>query len=383
MVTPRVYLDGAATQPLHPAAREALLAALDDGWADPRRLHSEGRRSRALLDGAREAIAAVLGVRTDELSFTGSHTQAVHAAVLGVAGARRRAGTTVVTSTVEHPTVLHAADHVAARGGGARSDVAVDRTGAVDADTFAESVNTPGVSLACLQFANAEVGTRQPLEAAATAAAAGGVPLVVDLSACAGHVDVRGARGDVLVADPQSWGAAPGVGVLAVRAGTRWAAPGPEGDGPEAVPGGVSVPAALAAAVSLEAMVAGRAAREAEQRALVERVRRGAAQVPDTEVLGDDVHRLPHVVTFSCLYVDGEALLSELDRRGFAVGSGSACTASTLEPSHVLTAMGVLSHGNVRIGLTPATTGADVDAFLAVLPDAVATVRRELGVEGL
>jgi cysteine desulfurase len=99
--------------------------------------------------------------------------------------------------------------------------------------------------------------------------------------------------------------------------------------------------------------------------------------------VGDPDDRLPHVVTFSCLYVDGEALVTELDRAGFAVGSGSACTSSTLEPSHVLAAMGVLTHGNVRVALDRSTTEDDVERFLAVLPGAVRRVRDVLGVSGL
>jgi len=108
-----------------------------------------------------------------------------------------------------------------------------------------------------------------------------------------------------------------------------------------------------------------------------------AATVPDVEVVGDPVDRLPHLVTFSCLYVDGEALLTALDRRGFAVSSGSSCTSSTLEPSHVLVAMGALTSGNVRVSLHHATTEAEVDEFLRVLPPTVAEVRAELGAEGL
>ncbi|TBL26615.1 aminotransferase class V-fold PLP-dependent enzyme, partial [Verrucosispora sp. SN26_14.1] len=117
---------------------------------------------------------------------------------------------------------------------------------------------------------------------------------------------------------------------------------------------------------------------------LVDRIRaRVAADVPDVEVVGDPVRRLPHLVTFSCLYVDGEALLHALDRRGFAVSSGSSCTSSTLRPSHVLEAMGVLSHGNVRVSLHRGTTEADVDRFLTELPQIVADLRAEAGVVGL
>ena len=102
--------------------------------------------------------------------------------------------------------------------------------------------------------------------------------------------------------------------------------------------------------------------------------------IEDVEVIGDPVHRLPHLVTFSCLYVEGEALLTELDRLGFAVSSGSSCTADTLRPSHVLEAMGVITHGNVRVSLPRGTNATDVDRFLAVLPGAVARLRRTAGV---
>ncbi|MDQ3275936.1 MAG: aminotransferase class V-fold PLP-dependent enzyme, partial [Actinomycetota bacterium] len=130
----------------------------------------------------------------------------------------------------------------------------------------------------------------------------------------------------------------------------------------------------------LQAVSAERAEVAARQWQLVTRIREQvAANVPDVEVVGDPELRLPHVVTFSCLYVEGEALVGELDRRGFAVASGSACTASTLEPSHVLAAMGVTTHGNVRVSLPRDVTEADAEAFLAVLPGVVAGLRDRVG----
>ena len=117
------------------------------------------------------------------------------------------------------------------------------------------------------------------------------------------------------------------------------------------------------------------------QHLLVERLRAGIAEtVPDVDIAGDPVHRLPHLLTFSALYVDGEALTLELDRAGFAVASGSACSASSEHPSHVLAAMGALTHGNVRIGLTWTTTEEEVAAFLAALPPIVARLRAQVGV---
>jgi cysteine desulfurase len=180
-----------------------------------------------------------------------------------------------------------------------------------------------------------------------------------------------------------------GVGVLVVRTGVRWSSAS-SGVGPAderesgRVPGAENVPAVVAAAAALRAVAAEAAEEDARLRALTARIRdRVAATVPDVEVVGDPDRRLPNVVTFSCLYVDGEALLHALDERGFAVSSGSSCTSSTLTPSHVLAAMGVLSHGNIRVSLHRDTTEQDVDRFLAALPGVVDGLRRTAGAQGL
>lgn len=377
----RVFLDAASGAPPHPVAREALLAALDDGWADPGRLSSESRRARVLLDAARESMAESIGARADEVSFAANGVQALHAAVLGAlngaADPRRR----LVHSAVEHSAVLHCAEHHTATGG-AVVGVAVDHLGRVDAAEFAAALADGGVG--ALQAANHEVGTRQPVaevrRALATTSAA---VLVVDAGQTLGHDELPDGW-SVLAADARAWGA-PSLGVLAVRTGTRWRSPAPPDDHESGrVPGVPSIPAAVAAAASLRAVLAERQATAARTAALIDRMRRTvAATVPDVEVLGDPVDRLPHIVTFSCLYVDGEAMLGELDRRGFAVSSGSSCTSSTLEPSHVLVAMGALTSGNVRVSLHPAVSDADVDAFLTALPEAVAQVRHALGADSL
>ena len=374
----RVFLDAASGAPLHPVAREALLAAFDDGWADPDRLSSESRRARLLLDAARESVADSLGARADEVSFAANGVQALHAAVLGaLAGAPR--GVPFVHSAVEHSAVLHCAQRYRDRGGTSVS-VPVDSLGRVDDASFVAALAAEG-TVAALQSANHEVGTRQPV--AAIAAAAPDAVLVVDATQALGHDDVPDGW-SVLAADARTWGG-PTIGVLAVRTGMRWRAPWPDDERELGrVPGMPNVPAAVAAAASLRAVLAERAAQAAHATALVERMRSTVPElVPDVEVLGDPTDRLPHIVTFSCLYVDGEALLTELDRLGFAVSSGSSCTSSTLEPSHVLVAMGALTSGNVRVSLHPGVSSDDVDAFLAALPGAVAKVRGELGAAGL
>jgi cysteine desulfurase len=373
------YLDAAAGVPLHPAAAEALGAALADGWADPAKLYGAGRRSRLLLDGAREAIADLLGARPDELTFCASGTQAAQLAILGGLAGRRRAGSRFVHSAVEHSCVLHAAErHVAA--GGKATSVPVDRDGRVGVAGFAAAAD--GAALASLMTGNHEVGTLQPVTEVAAACQEHGVPLHTDAAQSAGRLPVP-AGWSLLSASAHKWGGPPGVGVLAVRTGTRWRSPLPADEREHGrTPGFENVPAAIAAAAALQAVRAEAATENARLSGLVDRIRAAvAARVPDVEVVGPTTGRLPHLVTFSCLYVDGEALLQELDRHGFAVSSGSSCTSSTLTPSHVLEAMGVLSHGNVRVSLHRDTTEAEVDRFLAVLPGIVADLRK--GLEGL
>jgi cysteine desulfurase len=369
------YFDAAAGAPRHPAARQALLAAQEDGWADPAKLYTQGRRARQLLDAARAAVAEELAVRPDEVRFCASGTDAAQAAVRGVRAARTGA---VVYSAIEHSSVLH----VVADGPAAQ--VPVDRLGRVDLAAFTEAVTAPGVAVAALISASHEVGTVQPVGPVAAACAAAGVPLIVDAAQSVGRVPVPGGW-SVLSASAHKWGGPAGVGILVVRKGTRWVPPWPgaEPASPDQ-PGTRDLPAIVAAAAALRAAAAEAKAEADRLFPLVDRIRRTvAASVPDVEVVGDPVDRLPHLVTFSCLYLDGEALLHALDRAGFAVSSGSSCTAATLRPSHVLEAMGVLSHGNVRVSLHRETTETEVDRFLAALPGIVTALRAEAGVVDL
>ncbi|MEV4070574.1 cysteine desulfurase family protein [Nonomuraea fuscirosea] len=377
---PVAYFDAASSEPLHPQAREALLAAIDAGWADPARLYGAARRAHLLLEQARTDVAEALGARPDEVSFTASGTQAVHLGVLGTLHGRRRAGRHLVTSAVEHSSVLHAGQ-VHEREGGTVETVGVGLSGRVDLARFAEAVAAPGTALACLQTANHEVGTTQPVAEAAGACRAHDVPLLVDAAQTAGRMPIPPGW-SVLAASAHKWGGPAGVGVLAVRKGTRFRSFLPEDERERRrVPGFENVPAVVAAAAALRAVRAEAEREQARLSALVDRIRtRVKETVPDVEVIGDPVGRAPHIVTFSCLYVDGEALLTELDKAGFAVSSGSSCTASTLRPSHVLEAMGVLTHGNVRVSLPRGTRADEVDAFLAALPDLVRRIRQDAGV---
>jgi cysteine desulfurase len=380
------HFDAASGERMHPAAREAWLAAVDQGWADPARLYREARRARLLLDTARESVASRIGARPDETSFTASGTQAVHLGLLGLVAGARAHPPRVVVSAVEHSAVLHAAQHARRRSGAEVVEVPVDRTGLVDLAAYARATaptdRRPVV--AALQSANHEVGTVQPVAEAADALRENGAPLLVDAAQTVGRLPVPAGWG-ALTASAHKWGGPAGVGVLAVRKGVRWRAPLPE-DEREAgrVAGFENVPAVVAAAAALEAVTAEAAAEGPRLSALVDRLRAEVPRlVPDAQVVGHPTQRLPHLMTFSLLYVDGEAVVTELDREGFAVSSGSSCTASTLQPSHVLAAMGVLTHGNVRVSLGRGTTDTEVDRFLAVLPELVERLRTQSGAAGL
>src|SRR4051812_24715549 len=336
-----------------------MLAALDQGYADPRRLHASARDARLILDNAREAVAEALGVRRDEVSFTSSGTDAVHRGLLGLT----RPGAEVAHAAVEHSAVLHA---LAWRDAPARQ-LRVDRQGRVDLSDLGAT------EVVALQHANHEVGTIQPVAEVRDR--------TVFMDACASMGRLPLPEGwSVAAGSAHKWGGPAGVGVLLVRKGSPWRNPFPDDDRvDERVSGFENVPAVLGAAAALQAVVAERDEVNARQRALIDRIRVEVGRIPDTEVVGDPVDRLPHLVTFSFLYVDGEAVVDALNRRGFAVASGSACTASTLEPSHVLAAIGALTHGNVRVSLTRDATTEDVDALLAVLPATVEEVRKDAG----
>jgi cysteine desulfurase len=377
----RAYLDAGGAAPLSERVSDALLAGFQDGWADPGRLAAEARQARALLDGAREAVAEILDARPEWVHWTPSPHFAFERAMVGVVAARR-GRTRVVVSAVERDALVNAANFAAPH---SVESVGVSREGHIDADAFAAAVTQPDIALAAVQHANQELGTVQRLDAVADAAAAAGVPLVVDATASIGHVEAP-AQWDVLVAHPADWGGPQGLGVLALRPQTRWLARWPEtagGNNEDFAPGGVSVPLALAAAVALQERAEARVETAARLHRLIDRVRGTVALLEGIDVQGDAVERLPHVLTFSCLYADGEALVTRLDREGFAVGSGSACASGTLEPSRVLAAVGALTHGNVRLALHPGVTDEDVERFLTVLPGVLEDVRLKQGARGL
>lgn len=365
---PPGYLDAVGGQPLLPVARDAWLAAVDAGWSDPARLHHEGRRAGALLDAARASIAASLGVLPAELYLTTSGPTAIGVAVGGLLHGRPAGGRRVVASAVESMAVLSPA-----RGAAEELElVPVDDTGRVVVAEFERALARPA-ALACLQVANPEVGTVQPVAEVAELTRAAGVPLLAHAVQVVGRLALPEGW-DVLGAAARDWGGPAGVGVLVVRSHVAWR---PE-ENPDRgwVSGFPDVPGAVAAARALEYLRDAWTAEASRQRALTARLRE---LLPTADagivVTGADDERLPHVVTFACADVVGEAVVDRLARAGFSVASGSACTSDVRMPSQVLAAMDVEAATSLRVSLPLGCADDAVDAFLTALPAALAAAR--------
>ena len=369
---PRIFADAVGQTPLDPAARDVYLAALDDGWADPRRVHREGRRASALLDGAREDIASALGAKPGHVHFSPSPEVATERLVMGIAAAR--AGRKrVVASAVEAATLTALAHHVAPD---ALDLVGVDQTGQVDIDALARALHAHDVAFCAVQHANREVGTIQPLDAAYAVAAVSKVPLVVDATASVGPAAPPRAW-DALVADPASWGGLGGFGVLAMRPSLRWVARWPGGE-PWAV-GAVPLPNVLAAAAALRASEARRAISSPPLREATERLRAGIRAIPRSIVLGHPTQHLPHVTAATFVYADALDVARRLDAAGFAVGVGCSCGAAGSGTCPTLAAIGAMPHGTLRFGLHAGNSLDNVDRLVAALADAVGAAREERG----
>jgi cysteine desulfurase len=370
-------LDAAGGQPAWESAVEAWRVAQQRAWADPGRLHQAGQQALVLLHAARASVAAHLGVRPDGLYFAASGVGALQAALVGVLDVAGLGNGRLVLSAVEPLAAFDVADrHV--RHGGAVSVVPVDARGCLDIAALETELQSDVVAVV-VQAANAEVGTRQPLAQIHRLTTALGVPLIVDASQVIGHDDVLalGDTWDLLIGHSKDWASPVPVGVLAVRTPQMWRAP--YGTRHGWLGGTADVPGAVAAATALETALAQRDAQAAQHTAQIDRIRSFLAQhIKDVDIVGDDVDRLPHILTFSLLYVAGDQIVNALDARGFAVASGSACVVDSDRASHVLAAMGALTGGNVRISLPFGIRDDVIDAFLEVLPQAISHVREEI-----
>jgi cysteine desulfurase len=377
-----IYLDHAATTPCRPEVVAAMLPYFGELYGNPSGLYAQSRRARRALDEARRQVAAVLGCEPREVIFTSGGSESDNTALKGVAWAARRQGRGehVVVSAVEHHAVLHAADELAAQGFPV-TRVPVDRHGRVAPAAVAAALR-PDTCLVSVMLANNEVGTINPIAEIAALTRPRRLPLHTDAVQAAGllPLDVRTLGCDLLSLSGHKFYGPKGVGVLYVRAGTPLL-PQQQGGAQESRrrAGTENVPGIVGLATALTLAEAERPAVSARLAALRDRLEAGLrARIPDLIVNGHPTERLPGTLHVSIPGVEGEALLLLLDAEGIAASTGSACTSGSAEPSHVLTAMGLpadLARASLRLTLGRATTEAECERVLAVLPAAVAQLR--------
>ena len=381
----RVYLDHNATSPIRPEAVRALRDVLMGSAANASSLHAEGREARRILEQARERVAGLVGLSPRDVVFTSGGSEAIAAAIHGVAETTVPRRRRILVSVIEHSAVHESCRSLDRRGFVVES-VACNREGRVETERVRSRLDSD-VCLVALQWANNETGVIQPVEEVSRACAAAGVPLLVDAVQAAGKMDLDPRRAEVplLAISGHKLGGPQGTGALLVREDLDLAPLIAGGAQERRRRGGTEAVAAVAsfgaAAEEARVMLKDEAARMLRLRVRTESRLRDRFE--DLEIHGQSASRLPNTVNFSLPGVPGETLAIALDVAGFAVSTGSACAAGSVKPSHVIRAMGYPedgARGAVRISVGWSTTEDDVDRFLEALPPIVEQVRKGLDV---
>lgn len=387
---PRIYLDHAATTPPDPRVIDAMLPMLTQFWGNPSSIYLEGQEARRAIDSARKLCADLLGAAPKEIVFTGGGSESDNAAIRGAAFAQRERGrgSHIVTSAIEHHAVLHTVEQLE-REGFTATYLPVDAEGFVDLLTLENAVG-PETAVVSVMTANNEVGTIQSI-AEISRIAKGKNPNVIvhtDAVQAAGATDITPLKlgADLLSIAAHKLYGPKGVGLLYIKNRTPWQPMILGGSqekerraGTENVPGIVGLATAMKLAWDESA------ARNQHSAAVRDRLLFGLPErIPDTVITGptDTSKRLSN--NFSCCFrnVEGESVLLALDMADIAASSGSACTTGALEPSHVLTAMGIdpdLAHASLRLSVGNGTTEADIDRVLEALPGIVSRLRALAG----
>ena len=375
-----VYFDYNATTPLDPQVREAMLPFLGEVWGNPSSVHHVGRRARALLDDSRDRAAKVLGCKPSEVIFTSGGTESANLAIFGTARRLKSKGRHILTSAIEHHAVLHCCEYLAKNEGFEVNYLPVDQAGVICPDSLARAIR-PDTILVSVMAANNEVGTVQPIAAIAERVHRHrGVLFHADAVQAAPWLplDVEALGVDLLSIAGHKLGGPRGVGALYIRRGTHIVAQQHGGSqerhrraGTEDVAGAVGLATALELAVREMGTAVPRVAGLRDR--LV-----ASVTGPGVTVTGHRTDRLPHIASFVVADAEGGTITTILDLEGLACSTGSACATGSAEVSHVLTAMGypeAEARGAVRLSVGRATTDADVDRAIALLPPAIERAR--------
>ena len=382
----RIYFDHNATTPVAPAVLEVVTRVLRDEFGNASSVHHFGQRAKAVLDDARSAVAALLGGEPSEIVFTSGGTEADNFALRGVAEAAEATGRKhLIATTIEHEAVLVTLKALARRGW-TTTLLPVDASGIVSPDALREAI-TPATALVSVMHANNEIGTIQPIAELAEIAHAHGAVFHTDAVQSAGKIPVnaRALGVDLMAISAHKFYGPKGVGALWIRRGTRVGAILTGGKHERSRRAGTENVAGIAGLGAAVQLAAEKSAQEGARLAsLRDRIEAAVlAGIPGTAVNGARERRVPNTTNLSFEGIEAESLLIALDLEGIAVSTGSACSSGTLEPSHVLRAMGLPAHrtqNSIRVSLGAGNTDAEADTFLEKLPAVVRKLRTVTGV---
>ena len=375
----RIYLDNAATTAVHPAVIEKMLPYFSECYGNASSIHFAGREARKALEEARRTVSSVLNCKPQEIYFTSGGTESDNWALKGTAFANRKKGNHIITSAIEHHAILHTCEWLEKQGFEV-TYVPVDEFGCVNPEDVKSAIKDTTI-LVSVMAANNEIGTIQPIKEIAAIAHEHGVLFHTDAVQAIGavRVDVQEIGCDMLSLSAHKFHGPKGVGVLYVKQGTRienLLHGGAQERSRRATTENVAGIVGLAHALELAtADIEGKANRLI---ALRDQLIVKLTAIPHVRLNGHPTKRLPGNVNISVRFIEGEALLLRLDMAGIAGSSGSACTSGSLDPSHVLLAIGLpheIAHGSLRLSLTETNTQEDVDYVLATLPGIISNLR--------
>ena len=376
----RIYFDHNATTPVLDEVFEAMVPFLKEQWGNPSSIHWAGRGTRKAVEDARERVAALLNCAPLELIFTSSGTEGDNHAIKGLAYAQKNKGNHIITTKVEHPAVLSTCKHLQKEGFEV-TYLDVDKDGLLDLEELTKAI-TPKTILISVMFANNETGVIFPIKEIGRIAKEKGVAFHTDAVQAAGKIkiDVQDLNVDLMTISGHKLYAPKGVGALFIKRGTRLVPLIHGGHQERNRRGGTENVAGIVAMGKAAEIAMRDMDKEIEHlQVLKERLEKGMAdKVPHIKVNGHADKRLPNTSNISFEFVEGESLLLNLDMKGIAASSGSACTSGSLEPSHVLVSMGLtheLSHGSVRFSLGKSNTIEEIDYLLEIMPPIVERMR--------